>query len=889
MNKKLFLLEQSKISFIILMLFLIISTAQAEIIYFDDFDGPAGSNLNGTRPDISLSGATWVAGEFADSDGTLGGGNAGNMVTAALPFTPTIGNIYELSATVDNTGDWVAVGFLGSNFNTETRILDNGPMLWALVRQSGTGARDQAFVGPGTASALGDAPSSSAEELMVRIETNSDTEWVVTWYFDGSEAFQRTVNPSSFDIQNVAFGTNGLFSAVGGTISNFKLEEISQTQTAWDPNPDDMTLNVPVDVVLSWKPGFFAEKHDIYLGTDFDAVSNATNADAVGSDQIYKAQQDRDANSYATADLIPDTTYYWRVDEISETSNEIWTGEIWSFTTVPHTAIYPNPENGSIFVAQDDILNWTPGPYADAHDVYIGTKFNDVNNATRDAHPGVLFYSENQAANNYPADGLPDWSLGQKYYWRIDEVVGSDIWKGEVWHFRIKELGGGAVIGDWEQSLDKWLPWSGSTSYSDSVGVTLGNYSLKHVIPAGSGYILVIELPDLSGGVDAFFANNTFSVDVTRLASEWTGSGTSNINMYIDAENDGFHNYGAPANSSWNTQQGNRTMTLSWDYSDSLELVTPEDSFLRIIIWQESTGFSGNATFYFDNARLGTPLSATKPNPANGDIDIKREPTLRWTAGKLALTHDIYFGTDESTVESATTSSPEYQTTQNIGNEKYKPGVLEFNTTYYWRVDEVDEENTFPGSVWSFTVGNYLSIDDFEDYNDYSPDEVWNTWLDGYSDPTNGSTAGYPDPDFVAGEHYVETAIVHSGAQSLPLFYDNSVGLSEITMTLTSSMRDWTREGVTTLTMWYYGDAANTPEPMFVAADDAVVTNDDANAALVTEWTQWDIPLQEFTDGGVNLSNVGSISLGFGNKANPSVGGGSGHVFFDDIRLYPPQ
>jgi len=54
---------------------------------------------------------------------------------------------------------------------------------------------------------------------------------------------------------------------------------------------------------------------------------------------------------------------------------------------------------------------------------------------------------------------------------------------------------------------------------------------------------------------------------------------------------------------------------------------------------------------------------------------------------------------------------------------------------------------------------------------------------------------------------------------------------------------------------------------------------------LVTEWTRWDIPLQAFTDQGVNLANVNTISIGFGNKANPQAVG-SGHVFIDDIRLY---
>jgi hypothetical protein len=326
-------------------------------------------------------------------------------------------------------------------------------------------------------------------------------------------------------------------------------------------------------------------------------------------------------------------------------------------------------------------------------------------------------------------------------------------------------------------------------------------------------------------------------------------------------------------------------MTLSWDYSASLELVSPETSLLAIKIVQESGNFTGDVTYYFDNARLGTPLAATKPNPANGQTEIKREPTLRWTAGKLAESHDVYFGTDQTAVANATQASPEYKDT--VGSEKFSPGTLEFNTTYYWRIDEVDEENLFKGSVWSFTVGNYIPIDDFEDYNDYPPNEVWMVWEDGFFDAMNGSTAGYGDPDFVAGEHYLETSIVHSGLQSMPVFYDNSVGLSEVTRNFSAPMNDWTRENVVTLTLWYYGDPTNATEPMFLAFDDIVVTNNDANAALVTEWTQWDIPLQSLADRGLDLANVGSMSIGFGNKTNP-VAGGEGHVFFDDIRLYRP-
>jgi len=95
-------------------------------------------------------------------------------------------------------------------------------------------------------------------------------------------------------------------------------------------------------------------------------------------------------------------------------------------------------------------------------------------------------------------------------------------------------------------------------------------------------------------------------------------------------------------------------------------------------------------------------------------------------------------------------------------------------------------------------------VEDFEDYNDFPPDEIFNTWMDGYGTTTNGSTAGYPEPDFLAGEHYVETTIVHGGDQSMPYFYDNNFKYSEATMTL-SYPRDWTEEGVGVLSLWFQG------------------------------------------------------------------------------------
>lgn len=98
--------------------------------------------------------------------------------------------------------------------------------------------------------------------------------------------------------------------------------------------------------------------------------------------------------------------------------------------------------------------------------------------------------------------------------------------------------------------------------------------------------------------------------------------------------------------------------------------------------------------------------------------------------------------------------------------------------------------------------------------------------------------------------------------------------------------RNWTEEGIGVLSLWFCGDASNSSERMYVALNGiATVYHDNPDAALIATWTEWTIDLKAFT--GVNLSNVNTISIGFGDKNNLQAGG-SGLVFFDDIRLYRP-
>jgi len=100
---------------------------------------------------------------------------------------------------------------------------------------------------------------------------------------------------------------------------------------------------------------------------------------------------------------------------------------------------------------------------------------------------------------------------------------------------------------------------------------------------------------------------------------------------------------------------------------------------------------------------------ASDPAPANEATDIPRDVVLGWDAGEYAATHDVYFGTAFDDVNTASRSNPVgLLASQAQAATSYDPpGRLDFETTYYWRVDEVNaapDNTVFKGEVWSFTT-----------------------------------------------------------------------------------------------------------------------------------------------------------------------------------------
>jgi hypothetical protein len=310
----------------------------------------------------------------------------------------------------------------------------------------------------------------------------------------------------------------------------------------------------------------------------------------------------------------------------------------------------------------------------------------------------------------------------------------------------------------------------------------------------------------------------------------------------------------------------------------------------KVYYWRVDE-FDAAETHKGDVWSFSTPGAVGDPQPAYNATDIAMNATLSWTPADSAASHEIYFGTDKDAVRSADAGSPEYKGAVALGAESYDPGLLDAETTYYWRVDEVDAQgNTSAGPIWIFTTGTFLLVEDFESYTDDDPNNeaIWQTWIDGFGTTDNGSQVGYLVPP------YAEQSVVHGGAQSMPLIYTNDAGItnSEATMTL-SALRDWTLAGVADLSIWHRGASGNAAEPMYVAIANsagapAVVANDDASAATIRSWKQWIVPLQAFADQGINLGNVNTITIGLGTTGNAAAPGGTGTLFVDDIRLYQP-
>ncbi|MHC4154584.1 MAG: hypothetical protein ACYST6_06640, partial [Planctomycetota bacterium] len=264
---------------------------------------------------------------------------------------------------------------------------------------------------------------------------------------------------------------------------------------------------------------------------------------------------------------------------------------------------------------------------------------------------------------------------------------------------------------------------------------------------------------------------------------------------------------------------------------------------------------------------------ADDPSPMDGAQDVAGDALLSWTAGEGATQHDVYLGTDFVLVRDADTTSAAYQTTLNGDVNSYDPCGLELGGTYFWRIDESNDVNTYTGSVWHFTVRNYILVDDMESYGDANTIE--DTWK------------SYPYPDINNGAFaLLEEGLVHGGDRSMNCYFDGNFGSYCMVIQIFGTAQNWTVLSVNHLSLWFYGPSWNRPgDRLYITLRDnnrhtaTVFYGSDPNDIKQEQWVEWNITLEDFAEQGVDLSQVEELIVGVDSEY-------WGNIYLDDVRLY---
>jgi len=448
------------------------------------------------------------------------------------------------------------------------------------------------------------ATNPSPADSATSVSTTADLSWTAgsgttshDVYFGTSSpgSFQGNQTETTFDAGAMANNTTYYWrideinagGTTTGTVWNFTTIVAAPSQ-ATNPNPADSATGVSTTADLSWTAGSGATSHDVYFGTSSPGTFQGNQA----------------ATTFDTATMANNTTYYWRIDEVS--AGGTTTGTVWSFTTIvaaPAQASNPSPANSATDVSITTDLSWTAGSGATSHDVYFGT-----------SSPGS--FQGNQTATTFDTGTMTN---DTTYYWRIDEVNAGGTTTGTVWSFTT-----------------------------------------------------IVAAPGQASSPSP--ANSATGVSITADLS-WTAcSGATSHDVYFGTSSPGSF-------------QGNQTATTF----DTGTMTNDTTYYWRID--EVNAGGTTNGAVWSFTTIVGAPAQATNPSPANSATNVSITADLSWTAGSGATSHDVYFGT----------SSPgSFQGNQTATT--FDTGTMTNDTTYYWRIDEMNAGGTTTGNVWTFTT-----------------------------------------------------------------------------------------------------------------------------------------------------------------------------------------
>ena len=517
----------------------------------------------------------------------------------------------------------------------------------------------------------------------------------------------------------------------------------------------------------------------------------------------------------------------------------------------------PNEPNEIWVVGRIDAATaWNPRPQNGAVDILKDVVLEwSAGDYVQSTSGHKLYFSESFAdvnsrsvtpvvlhSTSYDAGANETLELGKVYYWAVDEVNGATTWAGPVWSF----------------AMDRGVAKNPSPAHgSDEVPKTDAILSWTPGIEAAT-----------TGGHDVYFDTSSTAVN--------------------DADTSSDEFQGNQDDSNWPTN----------NYASSLDLI-------RTYYWRIDE-INGSNLWKGDVWSFEVEGRAKNPIPADGAGDqafLGLE--LSWEAGVDALTHDVYFGTDATAVADANTNSPEYKMTLPVGNESYTvPGELIVGGRYYWRIDENSPSVTAKGHVWSFKVGDFLVVDNFESYANNG--ELYEVWDDYWVNGSGGDIFLEKDVNIVRDPGLNPQAVLcwYTNSDKDEGSYFDVQDMTEVEIG-----SDWTVGGVKALQLQMRGDAATvlnetgggldyTEGWPWVELEDTSSNSgyvlypaETITDILSPSWHEWNIDLAIFDACGVDLTAIDRFTIGIGGaKADQrQANKNTNQMWFDDIRLYPPR
>jgi hypothetical protein len=556
--------------------------------------------------------------------------------------------------------------------------------------------------------------------------------------------------------------------------------------------------------------------------------------------------------------MIDDVRVYNRsltqaeVQEIM-TGNDLLTG----------AATSPTPADGAKDVHRDVTLAWVAGQYAATHDVYLGTSFADVNDASRTNPKGVLV-SQGQTSAAYDVVELLE--FGTVYYWRVDEVNAAPdntVFKGPVWSFTAEPF---------SYPIKNVIATASSQSRADTPAQNTVNGS---GLNAADQHSIDLAQMWMSSNTKPHWIRYEFD-KVYKLDELWVWNANQIVEAFVGfGAKDVTIEYSADGQT-WATLEGphefaRATAEATYTANTLVDFGGVEAKFVKLTINSNWGGVAQQVSlsevrFFY------VPVQAREPIPADGAKDVLLTASLDWRPGREATSHKVFFGTDSDAVAAGTAAA------STVNTHGYTPSSMTFGTQYFWRVDEIGDTGTYEGNVWSFTAQEFAQIDDFEGYTDSEGSRIYEYWLDGIADTVfGGSTVGYMTAPFA------EQSIVHGGSQSMPFAYDNTKApyYSEAVREF-DSIQNWTGSGATELSVWTRGRAALASTPVTETGGKMSLTG--AGADIWNNSDEFTYAYKTLTGDGSLIARVTSNGTGTNTWAKggvmirDTVNGGSMHA-----------